>query len=112
MVTINYIPKESSDLIRDDLAPRFLGLWAKMYEEGIPLDIAKRAMAFALFKTSFHMKETSHLADDDEFLKMIFEVGEVIAKYEDLGMHYGKISSCLEYLITTVIGTTSLEDKK
>ncbi len=112
MFTTRYIQKEYSDLIQNDLAPQFLGLWVKMHEEGVPADIAKRAMALALFRTSFHLKETSDLADDDEFLKMINDVREVIAKYDDLGIHYGKISSCLEYLITIVLGTKSLEDEK
>jgi len=112
LFTTRYIKKEYSELIQNELAPQFLGLWVKMYQEGIPADIAKRAMTVALFRTSFHLKETSDLADDDEFLKIISEVREVIAKYDDLGMHYGKISSALEYLITTVLGTTSSEDEK
>ncbi len=106
-----YIKKEYSDQIQNNLAPQFLGLWVKMYHEGIPADIAKRAMASALFRTSFHLTETKNLADDEDFINMSNEIREIIAKYDHLGMHYGKISSALEYLITLVLGTTSSEDK-
>ena len=111
MFTTRYIKKEYSELIRDDLAPQFLGLWVKMYQEGVPADIAKRAMASALFRTSFHLTETKNLADDEDFINMSNEIREIIAKYDNLGMHYGKISSALEYLITLVLGTTSSEEE-
>jgi hypothetical protein len=107
---IRYIQKEHSDLIKEDLVPQFLGLWAKMYQSGIPADIAKRGMALALFRTAGHLRETKNLSDDGEVRNMIEEIGEILVRYEHNGMHYGKISAGLEFLITLVLGTSSEED--
>ena len=83
-----------------------------MYQEGNPPDIVKRGMALALFKTSFYLTETKDLADDTDFVNMTNEIREILVKYDNMGMHYGKISAGLEFLITLVLGTTSQEDKK
>ena len=110
MSKTRYIQKEYSDLIHEELEPQFLGLWVEMQNQGIPADIAKRAMASALFKPSSYLRETHNLAGDDEILKMIKEIHKILAKYEDNGMHYGRISAVLEFLVTIVLGTKSRED--
>jgi len=112
LVTERFIKKQYSDLIKDELAPQFLGLWVKMYQQGVPADIAKRGMAVALFKTCLHLEETRILSDDTEVLNLIKEVREICLKYENNGMHFARISAVLEYLIPEVLGTKSLEDEK
>ncbi len=104
-----YIEKKYSDLIQNELTPQFLGLWIKMYKDGVPPDIAKRALAVALYNTTSQLRETRNLADDDEFVKMIEEIRLILVKYCDDGMHYGKLSAGLEFLVTFVLGTTSQE---
>ena len=109
MAVTRYVKKRDSNLINNELAPQFLGLWAKMYADGTDPGTAKRALAIALFKTTSYLKETKYLSQDDEFLKMLKEIMAILEKYDANGMHYGKLSAGLEYLITLVLGTKSYE---
>lgn len=109
---VRYIEKQYSEMIQETLTPQFLGLWVKLCQEGCPPDVVKRGMALALFRTTSYLNETKDLADDADFLNMIDEIREILVKYENIGMHYGKLSAGLEYLITLVLGTTFQEDKK
>jgi hypothetical protein len=111
MIKSRYIQKEDSEFIQNEIATQFLGLWAKLVQEGIPADNAKRGMAFALFKTIPHLIETRNLGEDEEWMQLIRDVGDVLEKYDNKGMHYGRISAGLEFLITKILGTWSLEDK-
>ena len=105
MIRSRYVQKEDSECIQNEIAPQFLGLWAKLIQEGTSLDKAKRGMAFALFKTIPHIIETRNLGDDEEWMQLI-------QKYDHNGMHYGRISAALEFLITKILGTWSLEDTR
>ena len=109
MSITRYIQKKYSDLIQEELEPQFLGLWVEMQNQGIPADIAKRAMASALYKTTTHLRETQNIGDDNEILKMTEEITEILEKFQDGGMHYGRISAVLEFLVTFVLGTKSKE---
>ncbi len=105
MSLITYIPEDESSLINEELVPQFLGLWVKMYKEGVRADLGKRAMAVALFKTCPHLNETKHLSENKIFLDLCKDIGVVINKYCEKGLHYSQISASLEYQITNIIGT-------
>lgn len=107
MSVYTYISKEHSDLIKDELAPQFLGLWIKMFKDGIPADVGKRALASALFRTCSHLNETRGLYKNEEFLKLCVEIGGIIEKYHQKGFHYAVISASLELQITNILGTRS-----
>lgn len=111
MSIITHIPKNASSIIHEELVPQFLGLWVKMYKEGIPADLGKRAMAVALFKTYPYLKETQHLSENKIFLDLCQEIGVIITKYYEKGLHYSQISVSLEYQITNILGTR-YEEKK
>lgn len=111
MSTVTYISKEEHDLLHEDLVPQFLGLWLKMYQDGIPAHVGKRSMAFALFKTCSHLRETKNIGNSKEFVNLCSELGAVVDKYCDKGLHFAQISASLELQITNILGTRCEEKK-
>ena len=107
-----YIDQTESDLIHGKLKKEFLGLWAKMYSEGVAPDTAKRAMASALLRTGDHLRETSDACNSKPLDDLIVEVSEVLEKYQKDGMHYALISAGLEWLVCFLLGTRSKKERE
>ena len=104
------VDQTQSDLIHGKLKDQFLGLWAKMYSEGVAPDTAKRAMASALLKTGDHLHETKDAYNSKPLDDLIEEVSVVLEKYQKDGMNYALISAGLEWLVCYILGTRSAKE--
>jgi hypothetical protein len=107
-----YIDQTESDLIHGKLKKEFLGLWAKMYSEGVAPDTAKRAMALSLLITGTHLKETHDAINSKSLDSLIRDVSTVLEKYQKEGMHFALISAGLEQLVCGLLGTHSKKDSE
>ena len=106
------VDQTQSDLIHGKLKDQFLGLWAKMYSEGVALETAKRAMASALLKTGDHLHETKDANKSKPLDDLIEEVSIVLEKYQKNGMNNALISAGLEWMICYILGTRSAKELK
>jgi diaminopimelate decarboxylase len=104
------VDQTQSDLIHGKLKDQFLGLWAKMYSEGVALETAKRAMASALLKTGDHLHETKDAYNSKPLDDLIEEVSVVLENYQKDGMNNALISAGLEWMVCYILGTHSAKE--
>ena len=98
----DYVSKETTKYIKENICKKFLDVWDEMIEQKIPPEHIKRGLALALSYSTRSFTITQNLGSEAE--EIINDVLKIIEKYQNKGVHFAVQSSALEILIPIILG--------